>query len=490
MQKPPKIIATAALLISLVFPCAGFGQSIELPDIGSSAEVSLSVEEERALGEAFMRSVRQRYNLLEDPVVSGYVQDLGHRLGAHVEGYPFDFTFFVVDDPQINAFAGPAGYIGVNAGLVQATESEDELASVVAHEIAHLTQRHYNRSFETANKLTLSTAAAVIAAILIGNQNPEASEAILAAGVAGSAQSQINFTRANEAEADRVGMQLLIEGGFNPRAMPSFFEKLQQRTRIYSSGFPEFLRTHPVTLSRISDSRNRAEQYPYKPRSEATNYYLAQQKLQLLAHDDPKVLVRQQREIIDKGKYRDLHAARYGYALALIASGEYEKADEVLETLIQKDRERVPYLLAKAQVRIEAGRMEDAAAVLKDALALYPYHKPLTLAYARALLTLGRTQTSKTLLEEHIRTRSADPAVYKLLAQAEKADGDVVASHQALAEYFYLNGYLHQAISHLQVALRNAEQDSHARSRIEARLNQLESEAIEAQQAQEGDDRG
>ena len=177
-----------ATVIMAVFTTSANSQVINLPDIGSTADATLSPDQEKRLGEAFMRNLRQSLEIVDDPVVNSYVQDIGNRLVSHVENYPLDFTFFVVNDPTINAFAGPGGYIGVNTGLILATDSESELASVLAHETAHVTQRHLQRSFETANKLNLPTAAAIIAAMILGAQtnNGQAAEALLAATMAGS----------------------------------------------------------------------------------------------------------------------------------------------------------------------------------------------------------------------------------------------------------------------------------------------------------------
>ena len=251
-------VLVLALMLARV-PVAG--AQIQLPDFGDSSSKAFSNADERAIGEAFMREIRSRLTIVDDPEVEQYIQWIGYRLVSESDYYNLGFTFFVVADNQINAFAAPGGYIGANSGLITASESESELAAVLAHETAHVTQRHIARSIELAGRNNIPAIAGLIAAIIIGTQNSQAGAATAAAVVGGQAQKQIDFTRANEKEADRVGMQLLESSGFDPRAMPAFFEKLQSESRYYRKP-PEFLSTHPVTTARIADTRGRAEQFP------------------------------------------------------------------------------------------------------------------------------------------------------------------------------------------------------------------------------------
>ena len=255
---------------------------ILLPDMGDSSGTLISPLEEKQLGEAFYRRLHSQVKISEDPDIQLYIQSVGKRLVANSDSPGIPFHFFVVLDKGINAFAGPGGYIGINSGLILTTDSESELASVMAHEVAHVTQRHLYRAFEAASQLSLPTAAAMLGAILLGTQSPELGLAAITAIQAGSVQFQINFTRDNEQEADRIGMQTLLQSQFDPRGMPIFFQKLQQSTRYYGIKIPEFLRTHPVTASRIADTRGRAEKYPYRHYPDSFNYQLAKAKLRVL----------------------------------------------------------------------------------------------------------------------------------------------------------------------------------------------------------------
>ncbi len=475
---------TTLLLVVLaltVMPIVSLAEIIELPDIGSTADAVLSVEEEKRLGKAFIRSARQFYKIVDDPLINNYIQSLGNQLTSHIENSPFDFTFFVVDAPSINAFAGPGGYIGVNSGTILATESESELASVIAHEIAHVTQRHMQRSFEKAGNLSLPTTAAMIAAILLGSQNPQAASALLAASIAGSTQKQINFTRAHEKEADRVGMRLLIDSGFDPRGMPIFFEHLQKRTQMYSNVVPEFLSTHPITVNRISDSRNRAEQHPLQQISDSTSFHIIRSKFQVQSNNNPKALARQFANSIKMGKYKNEFAHKYGYALALLASNDLVESRKVINSLIKADQERVPYLLTQAQIEINAGDPQLANQLLVKALKLYPHNEPLTVLYTNALLETGGTEISRKLLKEQIRYNPTNPLLYELLAKAEKRAGFSSAAYQALAEHDYLFGRIHLAIDHLRMARRQIDNNKLSKSRIDARMKELKREILTEQ---------
>ena len=259
-----RLVLTFSLLLYIPLQHATELEDIQLPDMGDSSGTLITPIQEQELGAAFFRSLHNQIEINQDPEIQQYIKETGQRIVANSDTPSYTFHFFVVLDNAINAFAGPGGYIGINSGLILISESESELASVMAHEVAHVTQRHLYRAFEAASRLSIPTAAATLVALLIGTQSPEMAQAALMAIQAGSIQFQIDFTRSNEQEADRVGMQALVKANYDPRSMPIFFERLQQSSRYYGRDIPEFLRTHPVTASRISDTRGRAEKYPYR----------------------------------------------------------------------------------------------------------------------------------------------------------------------------------------------------------------------------------
>ncbi len=448
--------------------------NFDLPDIGESSGGVLSAEQDRRMGEAFMREMRQRLTLLDDAEVSDYMQALGYRIASHSGDPARDFHFFVVQDPNINAFAGPGGYIGVNSGLILAAESESELASVIAHEIAHVTQRHLARAFEAADKLSVPAAAALIAGILLSTQNSQLGQAALTAAQAGVAQTQINFTRSNEEEADRIGVQTLARAGFDPRAMPAFFERLQQATRYSGSNLPDYLRTHPVTTARIADTRNRAEQYPYRQLGDSLSYRLVRAKLRVLGEKNPKETLKHFAAAVKQNP--DHAAEHYGYAWALLRNGDLPQAREEARALLDQAPDQPAYALLLAGIELADRRTAQAVSLYEDALKLYPGHHALTLGYGRALLAAGRTREAAALLDKHARARRNDAETYKLLAEARGAAGLTGEAHQALAEHYYLNGDTASAIEQLKIASRLKENDFYQGSQIEARLKELEAQ--------------
>ncbi len=448
--------------------------NLDLPDIGDSAASTLSAEQDRRMGEAFMRELRQQLTIMDDAEVTGYLRALGYRIASNSDDAARDYHFFVVQDPNINAFAGPGGYIGVNSGLILASESESELASVIAHEIAHVTQRHLARAFEAADKLSLPAAAALIAGILLSTQNSQLGQAALAATQAGIVQTQINFTRSNEEEADRIGIQTLARAGFDPRATPVFFERLQQATRYVGSNLPDYLRTHPVTVARIADTRNRAEQYPYRQVSDSLSYHLVRAKLRVLGEKNPKEALKRSAQGLKQNP--DRAAERYGYAWALLRNGDYESARKEARALLDKSPDQSAYALLLAEIELAGRRTAQAVSIYHDALKLYPGNHALTLGYGRALLQAGQAREAAALLERHGRAQYNDAETYKLLAEARGAAGLPGEAHQALAEYYYLNGATASAIEQLKIASRFKENDFYQGSRIEARLKDLEAQ--------------
>ncbi|MEJ2573409.1 MAG: M48 family metalloprotease [Gammaproteobacteria bacterium] len=432
--------------------------NLALPDFGDASGTLMSPQEEHRLGEEFMRNVRRSVKIIDDPQVEEYIQNLGYRLVAGTDPQPYRFTYFVVQDPEINAFAGPGGYIGVNSGLILIAKSESELASVLAHETAHVTQHHLLRSFDKANRTNLPATAALIAALILGAHNPQLAEAAIASTVAGSQQMQINFTRENELEADRVGMQILVAAGYDPRNMPAFFERMQKATRYYQSGIPKLLLDHPVTTARIADT-DRA-------------------KLRVITTDDPSQAVKYFASELKQKTYTHEEAARYGYALALLRDDQIDQAREQIKWLLKKSPNRISYLIAQAQLESAAGKGKNALKIYGNALQLYPRNYPLTILYSTELLHEGQAATARQILQEYLRHRDPKPLVYKLLAQAENDEGSPIESLQALAEYDYLNGQTQSAIEHLNRALGMTKKDDfyHA-SRLKARLKELKQQA-------------
>nr|VFJ68088.1 MAG: Putative Zn-dependent protease, contains TPR repeats [Candidatus Kentron sp. FW] len=479
------------LLLVLVFIASGLSREaaaeLMLPDMSDSSEATLSATDEQRLGEAFMREIRARIPVIDEPEISSYLNNLGYRLVSYsgtvgtgmenTNAAKTRFTFFAVKDPAINAFAVPGGFIGVNAGLILSTESESELAAVLGHEIVHIRQHHIARAIQLTDKMNPLAIAGILAAIMIGSS--QAGQATMAAVTAGSIQKRIDFTRANEKEADRLGIGMLFAAGLDPRAVPSFFERLQTAHRYYGAP-PEFLSTHPVTISRIADSRNRAEQYPYRQYSDSLAYHLVRSHLTVMMKKDPKESVKYFDDALRSGKYRNRTATRYGLVLALMAASDWKRARMEIDKLLKSNPDHVVFRARLADIELTNGRISDAIRIYADTLLLYPGHELLMSGYARALLEGNKPEKVVTLLDRHKEKSNRNSVLQKLLAEAFTKMGNKMGADAALAEHHYLNGHLDMAIRQLRIALKtsngNRNENYYENSRIEARLRQFEEE--------------
>lgn len=467
------------LLLSLLLvlrPSAALPQSNfdDLPNLGDAAGQVISPKQDKELGAYFMRQVRQAGMVLDDVETTSYLEALGHKLAIHSENPGYGFTFFMVNDASINAFAGPGGYIGANVGLFLAAESESELAGVMAHEIAHVTQRHLARAFEAQERMSLPTTAAILAAILIGaTADPSAGAAALTAASAAGMQRQINFTRANEKEADRVGIQTLADAGFDPYGMPAFFERLQKNSKLYGTRPPEFLSTHPVTTNRISEATSRAETYPKVKEYTSLDFLLLQAKLRVNNFENPKQVLADVRRYEGKAGGRT-PVEQYEFALLLSKNEQYNEALPIMQKLQKSDPDRITYRLALTRILRASKQEREALDIYKDTLDLYPGELTVILPYATTLMAAGQSDRAYNLLTEVTSDNQADPQIYKLLAQAAEATGHKVHTHTAMSQYYFLNGYTNQAIEQLKLAEKSPGLSSYQTERLQARIANME----------------
>lgn len=470
-----KGILSFIILLPLLAFAAGTN---DLPDFGDSAGSVISPEFERRLGKLFLNQVRHFEQVVTDPEVESYIQSLGYRLASHSDNVEQSFTFFVVNNTAINAFAGPGGVIGINSGVILNSTNESELAAVMAHEIAHVTQRHLARAFEQQNLLSIPTAAATVGAIVLAVINPEAGIAALS-GVQGlSAQNQINFTRANEEEADRLGMQILARADYNPRGMPGFFEVLQRLSRYSQSAAPEFLRSHPLTTSRITDSIARAESYPEKKYVNSQSYELIRYKLLVSSFKTGKEAATYLREKLNKStaSSKDKLSMRYGLAYAYILDRDFTRAKQQVTYLIQDDPDNSAYLLLAANLLTKQSNYEDAFTVFKKAYQLYPDYKPVVIAYSRALLDVKKAKQARDILKNYERHYAHDLTTYSLLGQAEAMLGNEIETAFLQAEYYFLAANTRLAIDKLKFIKNQYQLDYYQEQRASARLAEFEYE--------------
>ncbi|WP_058556711.1 M48 family metalloprotease [Thiohalocapsa sp. ML1] len=471
------LFALCVLSGSLVGGAASVGDALDLPDMGNSADAVLTLTEQRELGQEFMKWVRKSLDVSEDPLLTDYVQSLGRKLVAASRDTRGRYDFFVVEDPRINAFAGPSGNIGVNAGLILAAETESELAAVMAHEVAHVSQRHLLRAFAAQKQMTIPATALLIAAAVLGaTVDSQVGTAALMGLQGAMVQRQINFTRANEEEADSIGIDTLARAGHDPYAMPGFFNKLTKANRVYESGAPELLRTHPVTSDRIADAMARAERFGHSQRPDSLRFHLTRAHLRERSYNRAEQAIGHFKNTLARGRYRNETAERYGYARALARAGSLGDAAEQLAPLIEKHPSQVELVVLQAELDRRRGAADKAARDLKSAVGLAPGSWPLQQAYAEALLDAGRPAEALATLERLVALRPDITPVYQIMADAAGKVGDAGAAMRWRAEYLYRSGDLEPAVRQLELALRQPGLDFHLASKIQVRLAELRTE--------------
>ncbi|WP_198266233.1 M48 family metalloprotease [sulfur-oxidizing endosymbiont of Gigantopelta aegis] len=471
------------LCLSLIYRPL-YAKEIELPDMGASSSVALTPHMEEQIGRDIATQIRNSHQVIDDLEINEYLQNLGYSLVANSDDAYQNFHFFLIGSNQINAFATPGGVVAVYSGLVLTTDTESELASVLGHEIAHVTQRHLARSFEKASQFSLPLMAGMIAGILLGAASGDGGLGAAAAigfSAAGQ-QAQINYTRANEKEADRVGMRYLALSGYDPEGMPSFFQKLERKNRYVGKDYPEFLRTHPITVNRIAEAAQRAEQYKRKMShfNSSLNYRLMKAKLTVISAARTKQALQYYRARTEKNSLAIHPEYYYGYGLALFKKQHYSQAIKVFRALKASAPQNMVYTnaLAKAYIASEEKAAVNAGLkLLSTASKNNPYNLVITANYAYALMQTGQLSESILLLESYNNNNFKHPAIYKLLSRALGKDKQLVKAHIAEANYYYYSGLLDAAIEQLDIARKiMPKNDFYTLSKLNARKRAIEEE--------------
>jgi predicted Zn-dependent protease len=456
---------------SLVFVTGAGADDINLPDLGSPADAILSKSMESQIGRAIMRDIRRSGAVVEDPQITEYINEIGHRVAAQTNDGDYEFTFFVVDDPVINAFALPGGYIGVHTGLIEASRNEDELAGVLAHEVAHVTQRHIARAVHANSRQSLLTTALMLGALVLGaaGAGGDAVQGAMAIAQGTAAQQQINFTRTNEYEADRIGIGALADAGFDPNGMASFFEVMsRQTTTSPEHRAPEFLRTHPVTATRIAEARSRAREYGRRQSVDTTNYGLSKARLEVARFDTPE-------EAVVHFEQQDYESQtdneKYGRAVAYQRAGRHFDANEIFAELIDRDKKVIAYHIGLGQTQLAIEDYAAGQATFDRALQLFPRNVPLVIEYGELLLQLGKADQAHDMLLDLMNNVPPTPEQVRLIARAANAAGDEAESFYYMSEYRLMIGDLVGGINFLQQALQLPNLQEIQRIRFHARID-------------------
>lgn len=457
-------ILPAVLFLLFLLPARA-----ELPQLGDPTQQNFSPLEERLMGLNFYKTLRANLVFIEEPTVNQYLEDLGQRLVSHSDQPDSEFKFFILNVPNINAFAGPDAYIGIHTGLILAADNEAELAGVLAHEISHVTQRHIARAITESNTSPAAMFATILAAILIGAQDPDAGAAILYGGTAAMMQSQINFTRHNEHEADRVGIGLLRESGINPQGMAGFFETLLEQSESDNlMAQMEYLRTHPLSSTRIAEAKNRLKASDIKLPSDSLNFQLSKAQVLLTVTAHPGNLI-SHIQALDESKQNIV--TRYTLGIALLANHQAKQAIPVLQSII-KQNNHPWFQLSLAQAYVKNGQTREALAVLSNLNALYPNYLPVAIAYAQALNQTSQHTEAIQLLRQLLQYKQK-PVIYQTLAQSYYGNGDTALALEATSYQYAHEGYIKLAVQQLDNALKQPKLEASTRQRLASRKNML-----------------
>lgn len=444
-------------------------RAVDLPDLGEVSRATLSESSEDRIGREIMRQIRDSGDYYDDPVLLEYLTGLGERLASASPEPGRRFEFFAVRDPTLNAFALPGGYIGVHTGLISATRNESELAGVLAHELGHVTQKHIARMVDNQKNANLVSILALAVAILAARSNSDVSQAALATSQAYSIQNQLNFTRENEREADRVGLQTLAAAGYSPQGMVSFFERLQAQGRIYENNAPGYLRTHPLTYERIADMQNRLGQMRYQQREDSLEYLFVRARVQAEEGEARDALSRFEARVKERGDAGNW----YGLARAALRANELARARAALQALAPYE-DRSPLVpLLRGEILLAENRPGEAVQALEAAGRRFNGYRPLAYLHARALLLARRPAEAIDLIRQQQRIWTSDIHFHTLSAEAYQALGQLAQANLAQAEAYALEGRTSAAIDQLQQAQKRKNSDFYTQSIIDARLREL-----------------
>lgn len=463
------------LLPSLLLPATLLAEEVRtLPELGDPAAGLFSAQQEYRLGRAWLRQLHGRVPLLNDPLVQEYVEQLVYRLASYSALEDPDLAIVVVNDRNINAFAVPGGVIGLNAGLIIHAEYEDEASAVLAHEIAHVSQKHFIRRYADSQRSNRAMMAALLASLALAVAgNADAGIAGIMATQAAAIQQQLAYSRHHEREADRIGMQTLANAGYDPQAMPRFFERLQ-RSRQFAASAPEFLSTHPINEERIADSRGRANKLEPRDSPDPTIFHLVKARLMAGFFADPNQAVAHFRNSARRGSGSNAQANNYGLALSAMRTRQFALAEELITQLRQQHPDQHWYRVAQAellQARSEHGK---AVIALRELVRLMPGNYAISAMLADSLIRIDKAGEAATLVESMLRRRPTDVALWRLASEAWGRSEQTALAHFARGEALFLSGAAEEGLEQMGYALDKSKENFPLHSRIKARLREMD----------------
>ena len=470
-------ILIAVLVTAVSLSSIAQTNRLDLPELGNSASDVLSNAEEKEYAKGLVRQMRAYELLIEDPLISDFFSDMGFNLASRSDQPEAAFTFIVIDQPVINAFAAPGGVIALHSGLILLADTQDEVAGVLSHEIAHITQLHMYRAFEKGKSMITLAMLAMLGLILASGGDGDVISGAIAGSQAAAAQAQINFTRHNEVEADRVGIRTLAAAGYDPQGMADFFGKMSKTNRANGEGPPEFLRTHPMSVNRIAEAESRIQNLPPVEVDEGRQFYIVQARLRALLENDVSKAINHFKSELEKPLTEARKAGNlYGMAIAKQRNSEYEEAEAILSGLLEDEPTRLAFQLQMANLHLARGRYDQAISAYANLYHSFPGNQAIALEYGKALLEQQDpelAETASVVLRQQIVSRKDDPALYALYAQAANLAGDDVRATEAIAESYYQRGGTPEAITQLESLEERSDLDYYQRARVSARLMEL-----------------
>lgn len=461
------------LILLLLLSRVSWSNDLNLPDLGGASGGLISAAQEYELGQQWQRVFRSQMRTSNDPFLQSYTEDIIRHLAKYSDLPDKRLDILVVENPVLNAFAVPGGIIGVHTGLFQYAKTEQQFASVMAHELAHLSQRHFARKIDEQRNNTIPNLAALLASILVlATAGGDAGVAALSTAQAVAIDKQLRFSRKMEQEADRLGMETMVRAGMSPNAMPDMFREMLHASRFQRRP-PEFLITHPLTESRVSDAKLRAQQHPSIQERFSLDYALTRTRAEIAHSVYSPATVKLYQERLDQNRENN-DVSRYGLTLALMKMNMHSEAKQHIDTLLERADDNLFYIVTKAEIEAATGDFTAAITRLRKQLESYPSHHALNIKLAEIYMLAGQYDDCKSLLERHSTRRPKDDYIWYLLAETYGLNGEILEVHQARAEYFLLNGIYRKSENHLRHALRLARDNTTKRAQLEEKLKKIQ----------------
>ena len=459
-------------LVILFVSKAGFAN--DLPELGSHFDNLLTQNDEKKITFQILSQVYQSNNVINDSEINNYIERLGSKLSMEGTDDKLSLKFFIIDDPSINAFAMLGGIIGIHTGLIFAANTESELSSVLSHEIAHITQKHLLRLFDSQARNSFKSYLALAIAILAARSNPQVASGAVVAANAAQVQSALDFTRENEKEADRVGIEILNKSGFDPKGFIDFFRTLDRFNQFSSGAAPSFLRTHPITSDRISDIQDRLKEFQYVQKTSNLDFYLIKAKLKAFLGDKELIVNIFEREINNETSLNQ-DASLFGLAYAYLRGNDIFKARKTFDLI--KNFDSPMFYQLEAIILFNEKKYEETYKVYKKGLEKYANNISLIIGKANFLININQANLAIEFLKKYLDLYSSNYLIYELLAKSYSMLGKKLLEHENLANAFYYKYDIQEAVTQMDLATKANDGNFYEKSRVEFRLNELKREA-------------